>query len=416
MGRWRANSPSATPRLAADLLDDYDSRAVARRRRHAAPRPLPRPRAELARLQPAGARARRGPRPPAARARQLPGDLREQPRRVLHGARRRPQAPHRDRPRRADQRRHAPRSTCSPTSAPRAHELQERHALAFRDLVKPALDDGRHPHRELGRPRRGRPRAHRRDLLRARSSRCSCRSPSTPRIRSPTSPGLSLNLSIRVRNPKTDKVEFARLKVPRTCRASCSCPDDDSGRLRFIPLEDLISNHLGELFPGHGDPRAPRVPRHPQRGRRDRGGRDREPHPGAREGAAAPPLRPAHPPRDHRRHGRRDPRPAHAASSTSPSRRSTGCRRRSTSADCSSSPASTGPTLKYPRHVPTTARAPAADRADASARHLRVDRKRRHPAAPPLRVVRDERADLPRAGRRRPERARHQADALPHER
>jgi polyphosphate kinase len=27
-------------------------------------------------------------------------------------------------------------------------------------------------------------------------------------------------------------------------------PDDGSGQIRFIPLEDLISNHLGDLFPG----------------------------------------------------------------------------------------------------------------------------------------------------------------------
>ena len=27
-------------------------------------------------------------------------------------------------------------------------------------------------------------------------------------------------------------------------------PDDKSGRLRFIPLEDLIANHLQDLFPG----------------------------------------------------------------------------------------------------------------------------------------------------------------------
>jgi len=62
--------------------------------------------------------------------------------------------------------------------------------------------------------------------------------------------GLSLNLSIRVRNPKTAKVEFARLKVPTVLPRFVQLPDDGSGRLRFIPIEDLISNHLGDLFPG----------------------------------------------------------------------------------------------------------------------------------------------------------------------
>jgi polyphosphate kinase len=61
--------------------------------------------------------------------------------------------------------------------------------------------------------------------------------------------GLSLNLSVRVRNPKTEKVEFARLKVPTNLPRFVQLPDV-RGILRYIPLEDLIANHLGELFPG----------------------------------------------------------------------------------------------------------------------------------------------------------------------
>ena len=63
-------------------------------------RPLPRPRAVLAAVQPARPRARRGPRAAAAGADPLPGDLHQQPRRVLHGPGRRPQAPDRRRARR----------------------------------------------------------------------------------------------------------------------------------------------------------------------------------------------------------------------------------------------------------------------------------------------------------------------------
>src|SRR5690606_2549079 len=62
--------------------------------------------------------------------------------------------------------------------------------------------------------------------------------------------GLSLNLSVRVRNPKTGKEEFARLKVPTNLPRFVKLPDDEGGRLRCIPLEDLVANHLGELFPG----------------------------------------------------------------------------------------------------------------------------------------------------------------------
>ncbi|GAB2560613.1 RNA degradosome polyphosphate kinase [Leucobacter ruminantium] len=63
--------------------------------------------------------------------------------------------------------------------------------------------------------------------------------------------GRALNLSIRVRNPRTDKVEFARLKVPqmipRYVRVDRREALDD---VRFIPLEVLIANQLDGLFPG----------------------------------------------------------------------------------------------------------------------------------------------------------------------
>ena len=63
--------------------------------------------------------------------------------------------------------------------------------------------------------------------------------------------GRALNLSIRVRNPRTDKVEFARLKVPqmipRYVRVDRRESDDN---VRFIALEELIANQLDGLFPG----------------------------------------------------------------------------------------------------------------------------------------------------------------------
>src|SRR5690606_10465285 len=61
--------------------------------------------------------------------------------------------------------------------------------------------------------------------------------------------GLSLNLAIRIRNARTGRQEFARLKVPPMLPRFVEVPG--SGEiLRFIPLEDLISNHLDDLFPG----------------------------------------------------------------------------------------------------------------------------------------------------------------------
>ncbi|MDA3146422.1 RNA degradosome polyphosphate kinase [Leucobacter sp. UCMA 4100] len=63
--------------------------------------------------------------------------------------------------------------------------------------------------------------------------------------------GRALNMSIRVRNPKTDKIEFARLKVPqmipRYVRVDRRETSDD---IRYIALEDLIDEQLGGLFPG----------------------------------------------------------------------------------------------------------------------------------------------------------------------
>ncbi|MDR7190412.1 MULTISPECIES: RNA degradosome polyphosphate kinase [Microbacterium] len=61
--------------------------------------------------------------------------------------------------------------------------------------------------------------------------------------------GLSLNLAIRIRNARTGRQEFARLKVPPMLPRFVELPPVD-GTLRFLPLEDLISNHLDDLFPG----------------------------------------------------------------------------------------------------------------------------------------------------------------------
>ena len=61
--------------------------------------------------------------------------------------------------------------------------------------------------------------------------------------------GLSRNLSVRIRNAKTGRLEFARLKVPPMLPRFVQV-SNDAGGVRYITLEDLISNHLGDLFPG----------------------------------------------------------------------------------------------------------------------------------------------------------------------
>ncbi|MFL6171351.1 MAG: RNA degradosome polyphosphate kinase [Marmoricola sp.] len=57
--------------------------------------------------------------------------------------------------------------------------------------------------------------------------------------------GLSLNLAVLVANPKTGKEHFARVKVPQSFSRFVAL-----GNQRFVPLEDVIGEHLKRLFPG----------------------------------------------------------------------------------------------------------------------------------------------------------------------
>ncbi|WP_113719196.1 RNA degradosome polyphosphate kinase [Arthrobacter dokdonensis] len=67
--------------------------------------------------------------------------------------------------------------------------------------------------------------------------------------------GLSLNLAVVVRNPVSDKELFARLKVPDLLDRLVSVDGARAGTVpgrvaRFIPLEEVIAQHLDQLFPG----------------------------------------------------------------------------------------------------------------------------------------------------------------------
>lgn len=57
---------------------------------------------------------------------------------------------------------------------------------------------------------------------------------------------LSLNLAVLVRDPYTGERRFARVKVPATLPRFVVLPDGQ----RFLPLEKVISAHLGLLFEG----------------------------------------------------------------------------------------------------------------------------------------------------------------------
>lgn len=57
--------------------------------------------------------------------------------------------------------------------------------------------------------------------------------------------GLSLNLAVMVRNPRTKQEMFARVKVPPLLDRFIQVSPQ-----RFVPLEDVIAANLWELFPG----------------------------------------------------------------------------------------------------------------------------------------------------------------------
>ena len=122
--------------------------------------------------------------------------------------------------------------------------LMERHARCFRESVVPALvDEGI-------------------ELVRwddlDRDEQRSCKKlfkdrvfpVLTPLAVDPAHPfpyisGLSLNLAVLVENPRTGKEHFARVKVPQIFNRFVPL-----GNQRFVPLEDVIGEHLKKLFPG----------------------------------------------------------------------------------------------------------------------------------------------------------------------
>ncbi|MEV0998209.1 RNA degradosome polyphosphate kinase [Nonomuraea sp. NPDC050202] len=125
-----------------------------------------------------------------------------------------------------------------------ADELARRHAAVFHRQICPQLategieivrwdDLGREERTEL------------RKLFRER-----IRPVLTPLAVDPAHPfpyisGLSLNLAVLVRNPATEHTVFARVKVPSQLPRFVQASKD-----RFVPLEDVIAAHLGQLFKG----------------------------------------------------------------------------------------------------------------------------------------------------------------------
>jgi polyphosphate kinase len=132
--------------------------------------------------------------------------------------------------------------------AKRSQALSERHARTFLDSVQPALaEHGIYLLRW-------------RDLTETQRTRLSeyffeqVFPVLTPLAVDPAHPfpyisGLSLNLAVTVRDPQSRTERFARVKVPNNVHRLVPVVSDQGNDV-FLPIEDLIAAHLGELFTG----------------------------------------------------------------------------------------------------------------------------------------------------------------------
>ncbi|HYH31127.1 MAG TPA: RNA degradosome polyphosphate kinase, partial [Pseudonocardia sp.] len=132
--------------------------------------------------------------------------------------------------------------------AARTQAIQEAHARVFLDHVRPELEA------EGIRILRWK------DLSDDQRSRLSAYFSAqvfpvlTPLAVDPAHPfpyisGLSLNLAVTVRDPDGRTERFARVKVPNNVPRLVRVGTEDD-TITFLPIEDLIAAHLGELFTG----------------------------------------------------------------------------------------------------------------------------------------------------------------------
>lgn len=129
-----------------------------------------------------------------------------------------------------------------------AHRLQVRHAEAWTGMVKPALADaGVEVVSYDALDEQDRSTLY--EYFQAQVFPVLMPLAVDPAHPFPYISGLSLNLAIRIRNARTGRQEFARLKVPPMLPRFVEVPAQD-GAVRYLPLEELISNHLDDLFPG----------------------------------------------------------------------------------------------------------------------------------------------------------------------
>ena len=124
------------------------------------------------------------------------------------------------------------------------NELMQRHAEVFRDQIVPCLAEKDIQLRRWADLEKDQQRRLKK-LFKERIFPVLTPLAVDPAHPFPYISGLSLNLAVLVRNPKNGKEHFARVKVPQTFDRFIAVDEQ-----RFVPLEDVIAEHLKPLFPG----------------------------------------------------------------------------------------------------------------------------------------------------------------------
>jgi polyphosphate kinase len=135
----------------------------------------------------------------------------------------------------------------------RTADLVARHAALFAEHIRPAMDTAGIKilnWSQLDRAEHERMRAYFRDRIFPVLTPLAVGDPAHP---FPYISGLSLNLAAVVRDPLSGQELFARVKVPNNVpRFVTVSPGErqDNKTVRFLPIEELIANQLGQLFSG----------------------------------------------------------------------------------------------------------------------------------------------------------------------
>ena len=131
-----------------------------------------------------------------------------------------------------------------------AHRLQLRHANVFSEIIKPELKT-----KGIGLVRWSHLDDEQKTALRTYFKE-QIFPVLTPLAVDPAHPfpyisGLSLNLAVVLRSADGTKEHFARVKVPPLLPRFVRLPGNTGvAEPKFVPLEDVIGEHLGQLFPG----------------------------------------------------------------------------------------------------------------------------------------------------------------------